>query len=315
VPTGPLTKFPLHAAGYHDGRSSNTVVDRVISSYSSSVKAILFNRRRRETVPTSSTVSLKPQPKALLVAMPTTPEQSPLSFAAEEVHILHAICASVGLKPVTPRRRKADVLPHLAQCHIFHFSGHGRSSRLDPAQSALLLEDWRRDRLTVASLLALNLASAANRQPFLAYLSACSTGQVKDGKAWDESIHLVGACQLAGFRHVVGTLWEVDDELCVDMARGVYETMRDRGMTDEAVGLGLHRAARQARDRWVASSGMARRGGDVPAEGGRLHELGEGVSSLELAGSRGEAGSSRNISALEGDEARLYWVPYVHFGV
>lgn len=66
----------------------------------------------------------------------------------------------------------------------------------------------------------------------------------------DEIIHLIDACQPAGFRHVVGTLWEVNDESCVDVARITYEIMRDTGLTDESVNHGLHAASLYLRDTW-----------------------------------------------------------------
>ena len=65
--------------------------------------------------------------------------------------------------------------------------------------------------------------------PFLAYLSACDTSQIRDERFVEESIHLISAF------HVIGTLWKVIDELCVDMARIMYEEMRDGGMTDESM--------------------------------------------------------------------------------
>lgn len=67
----------------------------------------------------------------------------------------------------------------------------------------------------------------------------------------DESIHLTGGCQLDGFRHVIGTLWNVIDEACVNMAQIVYEGMSAGGMTDESVCRGLHDASRAPRDRWL----------------------------------------------------------------
>ncbi|PQE26670.1 hypothetical protein CJF30_00011267 [Rutstroemia sp. NJR-2017a BBW] len=85
--------------------------------------------------------------------------------------------------------------------------------------------------------------------PFLAYLSACSTKANKAERLVDEEIHLVSACQLAGFRHVVGTLWEVSDEYCVGVTRVLYETIKDEGMTDRAVYKGLHRAIMALRDK------------------------------------------------------------------
>jgi CHAT domain-containing protein len=121
---------------------------------------------------------------------------------------------------------------HLPNFKIFYFAGHGHTDNFDLSQSSLLLQDWKSNRLTVATLLEMNLRE---RSPFLAYLSACGTGQFKDKKFVDESIHLISACQLAGFHLVIGTLWEVNDELCVDMARITYEGMRYGGMTDESV--------------------------------------------------------------------------------
>ncbi|OJJ81701.1 uncharacterized protein ASPGLDRAFT_94019, partial [Aspergillus glaucus CBS 516.65] len=86
------------------------------------------------------------------------------------------------------------------------------------------------------------------QSPFLAYLSACGTVQVRDTRFLDESIHLISAFQLAGFCHAIGTLWEVNDELCIDMARITYEGMRDGDMTDKSVCQGLHNATRVLRD-------------------------------------------------------------------
>ncbi|KAL4981558.1 hypothetical protein BDW68DRAFT_183374 [Aspergillus falconensis] len=69
---------------------------------------------------------------------------------------------------------------------------------------------------TVTSLLETNICE---HSPFLAYLSARGTGQIKDERFIDESIHLIRAFQLAGFRHVIGTLWNVNAETCMYMAR------------------------------------------------------------------------------------------------
>jgi CHAT domain-containing protein len=68
-------------------------------------------------------------------------------------------------------------------------------------------------------------------------ISACKTGQVTQFKLHDESIHLVGAYQLAGFRHIVGTLWSVDDFASVQMATEMYKIMLEDEafMTDESV--------------------------------------------------------------------------------
>ena len=141
------------------------------------------------------------------------------------------------------------------------------------------------------------------RLPFLAYLSACGTGQIKDDRFVDESIHLVSAYQLAGFRHVVGTLWEVNDETCVDIARMTYEGMRDKGMTDEAVCWGLHTAIREIRNRWVSEMAHPREASQLMISGSNDGDLGGAMLPRDIEASD------------QDDEKPLYWVPYVHFGV
>lgn len=45
IPTGPLSKFPLHAAGLHLDGSINAALDQIISSHSPSVKVLIYGRR------------------------------------------------------------------------------------------------------------------------------------------------------------------------------------------------------------------------------------------------------------------------------
>jgi CHAT domain-containing protein len=205
-----------------------------------------------------------------------------LPFAADEVEMLQKLCPSLQLRPVTPMLRKGDVLQHLQACKIFHFAGHGRSDLAEPSRSCLLLDDWKTNPLTVGDL---RDHRFQENGPFLGYLSACSTGVNEAAQLADEGIHLVSAFQLAGFRHVVGTLWEVSDKHCVDVATVLYETLRDEGMTDTAVCRGLHRAVRALRYGGV-KDGEAR-----------------DATLLELSGSR--------VQGM----ANPYWVPYIHFGV
>ncbi|RTE76982.1 hypothetical protein BHE90_008560 [Fusarium euwallaceae] len=289
VPTGVLSQLPLHAAGRYylnqpGSVDGDTVLDRVMSSYASSVSMLIRGRRlhdRASPVPPSN--------QALLVAMEETPglPLSGLPFAKDEVDMLTSLCPSLHLEPVRPQSRKDDVLEHLATCHIFHFAGHGRSDAREPSRSCLLLKDWETSALTVSDLRdrRLQVQKAENPLPFLGYLSACSTSANEAEGLVDESIHLVSALQLAGFRHVIGTLWEVSDEHCVDVARVLYHTMRDEGMTNVAVCRGLHKAVRELRDGQIKKEQNARK---IEAEGGRVREIGR---------------------------TNAHWVPYVHFGV
>jgi hypothetical protein len=282
IPTGVLSHLPLHAAGRHAKGSTETVLDRVMSSYSSSVKALIYGRRHSVRNPAGPASE-----HALLVAMretPGLPGNAVLPFATDEVAMLSDLCPSLQLKPVEPPRRKEDVLAQLRTCKIFHFAGHGRSNPLEPSRSCLFLEDWKDNPLTVGDLRDHRLQENA---PFLGYLSACSTGVNKTYDLIDEGIYLVSACQLAGFRHVVGTLWEVSDKHCVDVATVLYKTIRDEGMTDAALYRGLHRAVRALRDRYI-EDGRMREGRDATLCGYETYETGQ--------------------------ESPQYWAPYIHFG-
>jgi len=291
VPTGPLSRFPIHAAGYHYRQSCESVLDRVMSSYSSSIKAIISGRQRPQH-------SVSGQ--ALLLAMEHTPGSSYLPFASQEIAVLQDLMQSMSVEPTVLGHRKSDVTLLLRDCSVFHFAGHGHIDREKPSNSRLILEDGP---LTVGELMEMKLQ---NRPPFLAYLSACGTGQIKDDEFMDEGIHLISAFQMAGFRHVIGTLWEVDDGYCVDIARHTYEWMRDQGMTDESVCYGLHMATRVLRDRWLRLSA-----GDNQTS--PVTDLDRG-----LVLDKEEVGAKcwRDIVACDEEEVqRGLWVPYIHFGV
>ena len=308
IPTGSLTGFPIHAAGYHSQRSSNTVIDRAMSSYSSSVKAILHGQRHH-TKPMRT-----PSPeKVTLVAMPTTPERTNLRFVTKEVNGLAELYNSKISQVTKPLPHKKQILDALKNCKIFHFAGHGSTDPSDPSKSFLLLADWETEPLTVTSLLEINLQE---QKPFLAYLSACGTGQINDDKFVDESMHLISAYQLVGFRHVVGTLWEVDDESCVAVARITHEEIMNRDMTDESICRGLHRATRELRDRWLSTLAKAKgkkrwlEEADIPST--------EDMTSIksENKGDQKNDGLPRKATLCYSDEDDdLHWVPYVHFGI
>ena len=309
IPTGPLTKFPLHAAGRHTNGAGETVLDRVMSSYSSSIKAIIHGRRQQRDL--GGTPSA-PAP-ALLVAMEHTPGSSELPFATKEVEILRDLCRSMAVESVEPRRCKQDIMSRLPHCNIFHFAGHGYTDNDDPLKSYLLLEDGKSNALTVANLLELNLRKHA---PFLAYLSACGTGRINGEKFVDENNHLISACQLAGYRHVIGTLWEVNDEICVHMARIIYEGIRDKGMTDESVCWGLHKAARELRDHRLSMPRNAKRGSKLAREENSSLGVDEVGADCANDGDQRDARLPRDIVSCDNEDKEVGpWVPYVHFGV
>ncbi len=193
--------------------------------------------------------------------MPTTPGldgDGHLDFVDEEASVVKDHVADhVFLRepdpsaeqtvPATPHTpTKETVLEHLPSCRLVHFACHGVSDPSDPSRSRLLLHDHTKDPLTVASLSPVNLRHAQ-----LAYLSACRTASIDQAELIDEAIHLTSAFQLAGFPHVIGTLWEIDDEIAVRVTREFYSGLRtDQNVLDtRRTAQSLHSAVRTIRDR------------------------------------------------------------------
>lgn len=85
----------------------------------------------------------------------------------------------------------------------------------------------------------------------LAYLSACDTG-VPDEDLGDEALHVAGACHMAGFRHVIATLWSVRDTLAPAVAADFYAALDG----PDAAALALHRAVRALRAAHPQSPGV-----------------------------------------------------------
>ncbi|WP_162948144.1 CHAT domain-containing protein [Streptomyces europaeiscabiei] len=256
APGGLLGLLPLHAAGYHsdaaDDPHRRTVMDRVVSSYTPTVRALRYARERASRWPRETSA-----PGALIVAMPTTPHvPGRLPFVDAEAAMLQArFPNSVVLRepapadappdptPSTPT--KANVLAQLPRCAIAHFACHGASHPIDPSKSRLLLHDHKDDPLTVRSLAPVSLDQAR-----LAYLSACRTAAIDTTRLLDEAIHLTSAFQLAGYPHVIGTLWEIDDRIAVRIAKAFYEGLRSdfAALDPDQAARALHEAVRGVRD-------------------------------------------------------------------
>ncbi|CAF3496330.1 unnamed protein product [Fusarium graminearum] len=166
IPTGRLVGFPLHAAGYHLDDGLKTALDRVVSSYTPSMKTLIHSRRQRG----SKLQAQHFKQNLVLVAMESTPEQGHLDYAAEEIQSIRDVTkSSTKIIAKEPPTFKNDVLSALRSCSIFHFAGHGGTNSLNPLDSRLLLSDWKADPLSAENILDINLD---REMPFLAYLSS-----------------------------------------------------------------------------------------------------------------------------------------------
>ncbi|MFI9006030.1 CHAT domain-containing protein [Actinosynnema sp. NPDC053489] len=238
-PTGLLTLLPLHAAGYHDpddAPAGRTVLDRVVSSYTPTLRALA--RSRKADPPATA------ERRLLAVSLPEPPpgaaDLSPLPGARAEAEFLERVLPGAHTSRIGEAATHATVTADLRGHAYAHFACHGGQDLADPSTGALYLWD---KPLTVLDVAGLDLAHAE-----LAYLSACRTA-VGGTTLPDESIHLAAALHLAGYRHVIATLWTVGDRTAVDVATSVYSALLDGSgldLTDTAHV--LHRTVRALRD-------------------------------------------------------------------
>jgi hypothetical protein len=232
IPTGPMTVLPLHAAG-RPGVPGSSALDRVTSSYVPTMRALVGPAHSRDIPPIlgdgGSVVVAVPRPAGLPALPSAVAEAADVAAllrrsSHDQVHVLLDADAT-----------RATVLDHVRRCAWVHVACHAQATA-NPADSHLVLHDGSID---VRQLAELHLSGAR-----FAYLSACTTAH-GGVELVDEAIHVTSAFHLAGFRHVVGSLWPIEDAIARRTARDTYTAL-----AAHSPALALHTAVRRLRDRY-----------------------------------------------------------------
>ncbi|GAA2596264.1 CHAT domain-containing protein [Streptomyces axinellae] len=240
-PVGRLALLPVHAAGRFPGTA--TVLDRVISCYTPTLRALRHARIRQERAgdgrPVGSPASGpadRPADGLVIVAVQDAPGATALRGVAREAATIAELAPATRLNGAAAT---VDSVRNALQSHTSaHFACHAASDPEDPSAGHLLLHDGP---LSILDVSALDLTGAR-----LAVLSACETS-LGTQQIPDESLHLVSAFQLAGYPQVVGTLWRVNDRV----ARLVAVELHERLAAGEDVATALHHAVRHCRERFA----------------------------------------------------------------
>ena len=142
------------------------------------------------------------------------------------------------------------VLENITGFDIAHFACHGSVDPEDPSNSHLLLQKSgpsgpEVDKLTVSQISKRNISG----QTWIAYLSACSTAGIETKILADECLHLASGFRVAGFAHVIGSLWRADDDICVLLAKSFYRSLTkfDTKRSNRAVAEALRNAVLEIR--------------------------------------------------------------------
>jgi CHAT domain-containing protein len=168
----------------------------------------------------------------------------PLPFCAKEAEAINTLLPESIPREILLKPTRAELWRKINKCSVAHFACHGGVEH-NPSKSKIYLEDWQTCPLTVGDIAALKLDHAP-----LAYLSACHTTSSLDYRLFDEAIHMAGACQLAGFPNVVGTLWHASYSQSAILTEEFYRLLldKDEKLDFKSTARALHFAMRKIRD-------------------------------------------------------------------
>ena len=217
VPTGELARFPVHAAGYHGSPHSaaRSVFSHAVSSYATSLTSL------RQAI-TSQAPEQPPDgavPGALAVVMPRTPPSArPATCPAPWPRWRWSCAVSRWPSPWPGQLR------------------HGRRrsppsrTRASPTSAATLRSCPQTRHADGCSS---TTGPSPSRTAGTAGLAAGPGVPVRlrhgerRGDIPDEFVHLASAFQVIGFEHVVGTAWQVPDDITLAVTEGFYAAVWD----------------------------------------------------------------------------------------
>jgi hypothetical protein len=245
-----MSLFPIHAAGKYGGSTTpeqpSCVHDRVVSTYTTSIKALRYARERSALLQANQLSLSAPAPQnMLLVAMQFTPGQPKLPMAIEEAEAIRsrlkaqAVACTILEHPDLPAVRD-----QLRRSSLAFFACHSEADENDPSKSAVLLGSLGSStdqRLTVNTIL--NTRMDACR---LVYLSSCESGSTPDLKSSDEGLSIAGAFHMMGTPHVVSSMWQVDDMVACRVATRFFEGLVVE--SEDGDGSGMHVEVERAAD-------------------------------------------------------------------
>ncbi|TYB45527.1 CHAT domain-containing protein [Actinomadura chibensis] len=202
VPTGLMVFLPLHSTEHGS----------IVPSYTPTVRVLEHAREQQAGATVSEGVASE---GGLVVSAAAAVDGLPLPGAAGDAETLAGLLPGARVLRDAEATR-ANVLAALPGAPLAHFACHAVSDPSAPALSRLMLHD---EPLTLPDVGGLNLAGGR-----LAFLAACTTALGAIDLP-DEAVHLTSAFQLAGYAHVVGTLWPADDRTATAVTRGFYRRL------------------------------------------------------------------------------------------
>lgn len=232
IGVGIMARAPFHAAGCYPKSPNSPKAEYTskycISSYTPTVKALLYSRAREGANAQRVNVGTRAD-KMLFITMPQTPGDKPFPRAKEEAESIISFLPLGMTKTllISPSSRQA--LEQIREHNMVHFACHGITELASPAKSRIVLlkGPGEVETLTVKAISEVRPFQTVrpNGTHNLAYLSACISGDNSSEDLGQEVLHIASGFQLAGFSHVVGTLWMGEDSVSKKVAEEFYKAL------------------------------------------------------------------------------------------
>jgi len=245
IGAGIIANLPFHAAGLYQGDHHESTMDVCLSTYIPTIKSLLYATEKELVLPDD------PKSKNSFITMENTPGYKPLEGVEEEAQNIRNMFPE-GRWSLFNGSTAEKVAHEIHTCDNIHLSCHGESDIRDASKSFLVLVRTdpdatgiqRQDKLFVSSVF-----QESTRGSGIAFLSACHTADNPDPELSDESIHLASAFQLAGFSHVVGTLWSTRNSSCRRISEAFYQYLLEESKESrhKRVAVALHKAVQDLR--------------------------------------------------------------------
>ncbi|THU99261.1 TPR-like protein [Dendrothele bispora CBS 962.96] len=236
--TGALAFLPLHAAGIYGSDNPMNIFDFTVSSYTTTLTAMLGSCSKPKRDPTVVR-------SVLIVSQPATPGQSPLPDVVKEVEAIQHYTSPDHTCHLTHEFATVGaVLGEMSKHEIIHLACHGIQDMKNPLSSAFLLYDGG---LELNTLMRLSLENAE-----LAILSACETATGHENLP-EEAVHLAAGMLAIGYPSVIATMWSIRDSDTPLIADKVYANLlghRDNSESQKAKltpAYALHEAVKHLR--------------------------------------------------------------------
>jgi CHAT domain-containing protein len=218
-PTAAFTSIPLHAANPFltkaDRSKEPCLEDLYICSYTPTLSALIRSRQlmKKRVTPSPSFVTIGQ-------GQPGAGKGKELLAVDSELELVRKLVPAMANRTTISgdAATRVGALKALEDNTWVHLACHGKQDPAQPYHSHFVMKD---EHLTLLDIMEKDIPRAE-----FAFLSACHTA-VGDKETPDEVIHLAAGLQFAGFKSVVGTLWEVDDSVAKHVVEAFYKYMFD----------------------------------------------------------------------------------------